>query len=43
MKKKKKNILLNNLGSKHSLLLKFSQFTSRYQMKNFIKKLRREN
>ena len=28
---KKKNILLNNLGEKHSLLMKFGQFIKFYQ------------
>ena len=28
-----------NLGSKHSLLMKFTQFSSYYKRKNFIKKL----
>ena len=31
-------ILLNNLGSKHSLLMKFDQFMSYYKRKNFSKK-----
>ena len=35
----KKYVLLNNLGSKHSLLMKFDQFMSYYKRKNFIKKL----
>ena len=34
----KKYILLNNLGSKHSLLMKFGKFVSYYKRKNFIKK-----
>ena len=29
---------LNNLGSKHSLLVKFGQFMSHYKRKNFTKK-----
>ena len=32
-------MLLNNLGSKHSLLMKFGQFMSYYKRKKFIKKL----
>ena len=34
----KKYISLNNLGSKHSLFMKFGQFMSQYKRKNFIKK-----
>ena len=37
--RKTRNILLNNLGSKDSLLMKFGQFMSYYRRKNFIKKL----
>ena len=33
----KKYISLNNLGSKYSLLMKFSQFMSYYKTKNFSK------
>ena len=33
-----KYISLNNLGSKHILLMKFGQFMSYYKRKNFIKK-----
>ena len=33
------NFLLNNLGSKHSLLMKFGQCMPYYIRKNFIKKL----
>ena len=36
--KTKKYISRNNLGSKHSLLMKFGQFMSYYERKNFIKK-----
>ena len=36
--KHKTNTLVNNLGSKHSLLMKFSQFMSYYKGTNFIKK-----
>ena len=36
--KNKKYILLNNLGSKHSLLMKFGQFMSYYKRKKIIKK-----
>ena len=32
----KKYILLNNLGSKHSLLMKFGQFMAYYKIKIFI-------
>ena len=35
----KKYILLNNLRSKHCLLMKFGQFMSYYKRKNFIKNL----
>ena len=35
----KKHILLNNLGSKHSLVIKFGQFMYYYKRKCFIKKL----
>ena len=35
----KKYVLLNNLGSKDNLLMKFDQFMSYYKRKNFIKKL----
>ena len=35
----KKYILLINLGSKHSLLMKFGQFMSYYKRKKFVKKL----
>ena len=35
---KKKYILLNKLGSKHSLLMKFGQFMLYSKSKNFIKK-----
>ena len=38
IKIKKNKILLNNLGSKHSLLIKFDQFMTYYKRKNFIKK-----
>ena len=31
-------MLLNNLGSKHSLLMKCGQFMSYYKRKNFIEK-----
>ena len=31
----KKCILLNNLGNKHILLMKFDQFISYYKRKNF--------
>ena len=34
-----KYILLNNLRSKHSLLMKYDQFMSYYKRKDFIKKL----
>ena len=34
---KQKNILLNNLGSKHNLLMKFGQFMSYSKRNNFIK------
>ena len=37
-RKTKNNILLNNLGNKLSLLMKFGQFVSYYETKNFIKK-----
>ena len=33
-----KHILLNNLGSKHSLLMKFCQFMQYYKIIFFIKK-----
>ena len=33
------NILLNNMGSKYSLLMKFGQFMSYYKRKNFIKNI----
>ena len=33
-----KHILLNNLGSKHSLVIKFGQFLQYYEAKFFIKK-----
>ena len=36
-KHKRRNTLLNNLGNKHSLLMKFGQFKSYYKGKNFIK------
>ena len=36
--KTRNNILLNNLGSKHSLLIKFGQFMSYYKREKFIKK-----
>ena len=36
--KTRNTFLLNNLGSKHSLLMKFGQFMSDYKRKNFIKK-----
>ena len=36
--KTRKYISLNNLESKHSLLLKFDQFMSYYKRKKFIKK-----
>ena len=35
----KKHILLNNLGSKHSVVMKFGQFIQCYKRKFFIKKL----
>ena len=35
--KNKKYISVNNLGSKHSLLVKFGQFMSYHKSKNFIK------
>ena len=35
----KKYILLSNLGSKHSLLMKFGLFISYYKRKKFMKKL----
>ena len=38
IKQNKKYILLNNLGSKHSLLIKLGQFMSYYKRKNFLKK-----
>ena len=34
-----KYILLNNLGSKHSLLMKFGQFKSYYKRNIFIEKV----
>ena len=34
-----KHILLNNLGSKHSLVKKFGQFKQYYKRKFFIKKI----
>ena len=34
-----KYISLNNLGSKHSLLMKFGQFMSYYKRKTFVKKI----
>ena len=34
-----KHILLNKLGSKHSLVMKFSQFVQHYKRKIFIQKL----
>ena len=34
-----KHILFNNLGSKHSLVMKFGQFMQYYKTKFFIKKL----
>ena len=34
-----RNILLNNLGSKHGLVMKFGQFMYYFQRKTFIKKL----
>ena len=37
--KTKKYALLNNLGSKRDLLMKFGQFVSYYQRKDFIKKI----
>ena len=37
--KTRKYISLNNLRSKHSLFMKFSQFMLYYKRKNFIKKL----
>ena len=33
-----KHILLNNLGSKHSLVIKFGQFMQYYKIKKFIKR-----
>ena len=33
-----RNILLNNLGSKYSLVMKFGQFMQHYKIKSFIKK-----
>ena len=33
-----KHILLNNLGGKRSLVMKFGQFMQYYKKKNFIKK-----
>ena len=33
----KKHILLNNLGSEHSLLMKFGQFMLYFKRNNFIK------
>ena len=39
--KSKQYLLLNNLGSKHSLLIKFGQFMSYYKRKYFIKKLQK--
>ena len=33
-----KYILLNNLGNKHSLLMKFGQFVSYYKRQKIIKK-----
>ena len=33
-----KHILLNNLGSKHCLVIKFGQFMQFYKTKFFIKK-----
>ena len=41
-KHKTKYILLNNLENKHSLLMKFVQFVSYYQRKNFIKKFHKK-
>ena len=35
---KKKHILLNNVGIKQSLLMKFGHFISYYKRKNFIKR-----
>ena len=35
---KREYILLNNLGSKHILLMKFGQLMSYYKRKNFMKK-----
>ena len=40
-KKNKKYLSLNNLESKHSVLMKFGQFMSHYKRKNFIKKFSR--
>ena len=34
----KKNNLLNNMGIKHSLVMKYNQFNSNYKRKTFIKK-----
>ena len=34
---RRKNVLLNNLGSKHILLMKLGQIISYYKRKNFIK------
>ena len=33
-----RNILLNNLGSKHSLVMKIGQFMKYYKIKFFIEK-----
>ena len=46
MMSSKKKILLNKLGSKHSLLMKFDQFMSYYKKKNYqqiLQKLGPEN
>ena len=40
-KNKTKYILLNDLGSKHSFLMKFGQFRSYYKMKKYIKKVQK--
>ena len=37
MPKHKTRNILNNLGSKHCLLMKFGQFMSYYKRKKFIK------
>ena len=34
---------MNNLGSKHSLLMKFGEIMSHYKRKNFLQQLRLEN